>query len=92
MHWLYQMLQMLFKKERIKFWYEKSVLWLVAQLVGASFHAPEGCRSDSRSGHILRLQVGFPVGVHTRGNRLMFLSPHPLPLALKSINIISGED
>ena len=55
----------------------------VAQLVGASSCTPKGCRFDSRSRHLLRLQVQSPFWVHTGGNQLMFLSlslPPSLPL------------
>lgn len=40
----------------------------VAQWVGATAHAPEGPGFDSRSGHIPRLQVLFPVLLSTGGN------------------------
>ena len=72
----------------------------VAQLVGASSCKLEGCRFDSRSGHMPRLQVWSPVGARTRGNRSMFLShidvflplSFSLPSLLKSISMSSGED
>ena len=55
----------------------------VTQLVGASSHTPKG------AGYNL-------VRAHTGGNRSVFLSfslSHlPLPLSLKSINILLGED
>ena len=62
---------------------------------------PKGCRFDSQSGHIPRLQVQSPVGVHTGGNLLMFLSHIDVSLSHrflslsptpKSINISLGED
>ena len=46
----------------------------VAQLVGTFSHKSKGCRFDSWSGHMPRLQVWSPVGVSTRGNWSMFLS------------------
>ena len=65
---------------------QKTALAGVAQWAGASAHKQKGRRFDSWTGHMPRLQVWFPVGVHTRGNRLLFLSfspPHSLPLSLK---------
>ena len=44
-----------------------------AQVIGASFHAPKGCRFDSWSGHIPRLQVQSPVRTHIGGYTLMIL-------------------
>ena len=64
----------------------------IIQLVGASFHTPKGWGFDSWSGHITRLWVQSPVGVHMGGKQSMPLSlspplPLPIPLSLKSINI-----
>ena len=56
----------------------------VAQLVGALFCAPKGCRLISWSGHIPRLQVQSLVRAYTRGNQSMFLS---LSLPLSQINL-----
>ena len=46
---------------------KKSPGW-VAQLVGASFQTPKGCRFDSQSGYIPRLWVQSLVGAHRGGN------------------------
>ena len=48
---------------------------------------------DFWSGHIPRLWVRAPVGVHTGSNQSLFLSLSPyLPFSLKSVNVSSGED
>ena len=47
-----------------------SQIWLF----GASSHTPKVCGFNSWLGHIPRLQVRLPVGVHTGGNWQMFLS------------------
>ena len=39
-----------------------------AQVIGASFHAPKGCRFDSWSGHIPRLQAHPLARACTGGN------------------------
>ena len=59
-----------------------SCLGWMAQLVGASSHAPKCCRFNTESGHIPRLQVQSPVRVHMGGNQLMFLSHISVSLSL----------
>lgn len=49
-------------------WYGGMVLANMAQLVGALFHTPKGCRLVSWSGHIPTFWVPFPVRVHVRDN------------------------
>ena len=56
----------------------------VTQLVGASCHAPKGCRFDPQSGHIPRLRVRSLVEMCTGGNQLILLSLS-LSLCLNSI-------
>ena len=65
----------------------------VAQLVVMSTHTPKGCRFNSPSVYIPRLQVWSPVRAHMRGNqsRSLCLS-HSVLISLKSIKISSGED
>ena len=71
-----------------------------AHLVGALSHGTKGHGFDSWSGHMPRLWVSSPVGAHTRGNGLMFLShidvflppSLTLSLSLESKSMFSGED
>ena len=44
---------------------------------------PEGHGFNSQSGHVPRLQVRFPVGVHIGSSQSMFLSLFLLPFPLK---------
>ena len=54
----------------------------VAQLVGAWPRTPKGCRLDYQPGHIPRLPVPSPVGVHTGCNRSMFPSHNEVCLSV----------
>ena len=62
----------------------------VAQLVGASSHAPEGCRFDPPSGHIPRFRVRYLVGwgMYGRQPRMVLTS---MSFSLRSINVSAGD-
>ena len=55
------------KKNEVTF-----ALVTVALLVGALSYQLKGCGFNSRSGHMPKLQVWFPVGECARSNQLMF--------------------
>ena len=67
--------------------FPRRALASVAQLLGASSRAADGCGFDSWSGHVPGLWVRSPVGSAMGGNQTMFLS---LSLALSPplINIL----
>ena len=66
------------------------------QLVGAASRKLKGCEFKCWSGHLSRLRVQSPVGVHMRGNLLRFLShidvslPLSLPPSLCKISSVSS--
>ena len=85
---------------RDNFFFNIIALAAVAQLVAVPSHTPKGCRFDSRSGHLPRLQVWSLVGLQMEGNQSMFLShfslsPSPslsLSFSLSNEKMCSDED
>ena len=80
------------KERHILYKKKTTALNNVAQLDGALTCKSKGRGFDSLSGHMPRLQVWSPVGVHTGGNQWIFLTWMFLSLSLKSIIMSSDED